>query len=109
MSVETKYMLIMKNASIEQTREKIIEILDKASHHFYHDCDQIFSFSTLADPNMDKKIYKLKVNFGNEGEEADLRQIKKTFENFLGEECRQGDMFVTVFEYEGEFKLVNIM
>lgn len=109
MSVETKYMLIMKDAGVEQTREKIIEILDKASNHFYQEYNQIFSFFTLVDPNMDKKIYKLKVNFGNEKEEADLRQIKKSFENLLGNECRQGDMFVTVFEYEGEFKLVNII
>ena len=109
MGLQSNYMLIAKELSLDQIRARIIVLLGKASSNTYQNYDEIITIKSLSDPNMDKNIFKLGVNYGTSPEEADLRQIKKTFENLMGDECRNGDTLITVFEYEGEFKLVNII
>jgi hypothetical protein len=109
MGLQTNYMLIAKELGVDEIRARIIALLGQASNNMYQNYDEILTIKSLSDPNMDKNIFKLGVNYGTSPEEADLRQIKKTFENLMGNECRNGNTLITVFEYEGEFKLVNII
>lgn len=109
MELKTNYMFIVKELTEQQLKSKVIDFLNIAGNQIYADFDNVINIIYLADPNVDNNIYKLSVNFGDRGEEADLKQIKSNFEKMVAEECRNGDAFTTVFEYEGEFKLVNII
>ena len=109
MALETTYMVIVKEADAEKVKQVIMAMLNKVSNGMYKDFNNVLAMKPLSDPNMDKNIFKLWVNFGETGDEGDLKQIKREFEVLMGEECRAGSIFITVFEYEGEFKLVNII
>ncbi|MDD5132256.1 MAG: hypothetical protein PHH44_06295 [bacterium] len=109
MALETNYMLIVKEADVNKIKQKVMDMLNQVSNQMYKDFDNVLSLKALSDPNMDKYIYKMWVNFGEDADEGDLKQIKREFELGVAEECRSGSVFITVFEYEGEFKLVNII
>jgi len=109
MALETNYMLIVKESDVNKIKQKIRDMLNQVSNQMYKDFDNVISLKALSDPNMDKYIYKMWVNFGEGPDEGDLKQIKREFEINVAEECRSGSVFITVFEYEGEFKLVNII
>lgn len=109
MALETNYMLIVKEPNAEVVKRKIMDMLNQVSSQMYKNFDNVLTLKGLSDPNMDKYIFKMWVNFGEGPDEGDLKQIKREFEISITEECRNGSMFITVFEYEGEFKLVNIM
>lgn len=109
MALETNYMLIVKEADVNKIKQKIMDMLNQVSNQMYKEFDSVLSLKALSDPNMDKYIYKMWVNFGEDVDEGDLKQIKREFELSVADECRNGAIFITVFEYEGEFKLVNII
>ncbi|MDD5260086.1 MAG: hypothetical protein PHD29_08970 [bacterium] len=109
MALETNYMLIVKEPDMNKIKQKIMDMLNQVSNQMYKNFDSGLSLKALSDPNMDKYIYKMWVNFGEGVDEGDLKQIKREFELSVAEECRSGTIFITVFEYEGEFKLVNII
>ncbi len=109
MALETHYMLIVKESNMEKIKQKIMDMLNQVSNQMYKNFDSVLALKALSDPNMDKYIYKMWVNFGEDIDEGDLKQIKREFEISVAEECRSGAVFITVFEYEGEFKLVNII
>jgi hypothetical protein len=109
MALETTYMVIVKETDADKVKQGIMDMLNKVSNGMYKDFSSVLAMKPLSDPNMDKNIFKLWVNFGETGDEGDLKQIKREFEVLMGEECRAGSTFITVFEYEGEFKLVNII
>ncbi len=109
MALETNYMLIVKEADVNKIKQKIMDMLNQVSNQMYKNFDSVLSLKALSDPNMDKFIYKMWVDFGEGPDEGDLKQIKREFEIMIAEECLSGNTFITVFEYEGEFKLVNII
>ena len=109
MALETNYMLIVKETDENKVKQKIMDMLNQVSNQMYKTFDNVLTLKGLSDPNMDKYIFKMWVNFGEGPDEGDLKQIKREFEIIIAEECRSGDTFITVFEYEGEFKLVNII
>lgn len=109
MALETKYMLIVKEGDVNKVKQRVMEMLNQISNQMYKNFDNVLSLKGLSDPNMDKYIFKMWVNFGEDADEGDLKQIKREFELNIAEECRSGNTFITVFEYEGEFKLVNII
>ncbi|MBI5555333.1 MAG: hypothetical protein HY920_05730 [Elusimicrobia bacterium] len=109
MALETKYMLIVKEGDVNKVKQRVMDMLNQVSGQMYKNFDNMLFLKGLSDPNMDKYIFKMWVNFGEGPDEGDLKQIKREFEIMLAEECRSGNTYITVFEYEGEFKLVNII
>ena len=109
MALETNYMLIVKEGDISKVEQRVIEMLNQVSNQMYKTSDKMLNLKGLSDPNTDKYIFKMWVNFGEGPDEGDLKQIKREFEISIAEECRSSSFFITVFEYEGEFKLVNII
>lgn len=109
MALETNYMLIVKEGDVNKVKQKVMDMLNQVSNQMYTAVENVLSLKGLSDPNMDKYIFKMWVNFGEGPDEGDLKQIKREFEISIAEECRSGSFFITVFEYEGDFKLVNII
>lgn len=109
MALETNYMLIVKETDVNRVKQKIMDMLNQVSNQMYKTFENVLTLKGLSDPNMDKFIFKMWVNFGEGPDEGDLKQIKREFELMIADECRSGNTFITVFEYEGEFKLVNII
>ncbi len=109
MALETNYMIIVKKADVNKVKQKIMDMLNQVSNQMYKEFDDVLSLKALSDPNMDKFIYKMWVNFGEDADEGDLKQIKREFEIDIAEECRSVAVFITGFEEECEFKLVNII